>query len=321
MSEYGAAQPVVTGEAVALELRLAQLPSRALALMIDMSIQVAALVVLFTLLGVAGGSLDTAALSAFSLVLIVGVLVGYPLVWETVSRGRSVGKYAFGLRVVRDDGGSTRFRHSLVRALIEVVEIWLLLGVPALFCSLSNSRAKRFGDLAAGTVVVRERVPAKGGTRAPMPPELAGWAAATDVGRVPDDLALAAWQFLVRAPELSPQVRWSMGQRLAGDVAPWLTPPPPAGTSPERLLAAVVAERRGRDEQRMAAQARATQAWVAQPPPPLPPGEGPAQPVATPHETYGLRPHQPKGLPPATPPVAGPAADPTGGPDGFALPS
>jgi uncharacterized RDD family membrane protein YckC len=321
MSGYGTAQPVVTGEAVALELRLAQLPSRALALMIDMSIQVAALVVLFTLLGVAGGSLDTAALSAVSLVLIVGVLVGYPLVWETVSRGRSAGKYAFGLRVVRDDGGSTRFRHSLVRALIEVVEIWLLLGVPALFCSLSNSRAKRFGDLAAGTVVVRERMPAKGGTRAPMPPELAGWAAATDVGRVPDDLALAAWQFLVRAPELSPQVRWSMSQRLAADVTPWLTPPPPVGTPPERLLAAVVAERRRRDEQRMAAQASATQAWAAQPPPHAPTGASPTPMSPTPQETYGLRP-PPVAAPPRTPPAAPPETEPTRGEsDGFSVPS
>ena len=137
---------------------------------------------------------------------------------------------------MRDDGGSIRFRHALVRALIEFVEIWLLLGIPALFCSLANSKGKRFGDLAAGTVVVRERAPVEASARAAMPPELAGWAAVADVGRVPDDLALAARQFLVRAPALDPNVRWSMSQRLATDVFPWLAPPPPQ-SSAERLLA------------------------------------------------------------------------------------
>ena len=96
MSTYGPPQPhdVVTGEAVALELRLAQLPTRALALMIDMIIQVVLLFGLFLLLSAGGGSLDDAAGAALSLVVIVGVLVGYPLVLETLTRGRTVGKYA-----------------------------------------------------------------------------------------------------------------------------------------------------------------------------------------------------------------------------------
>jgi uncharacterized RDD family membrane protein YckC len=204
VSTYGPGHPqdVVTGEAVALELRLAQLPTRALALMIDMALQVGALIGLFLVVGALGGSLDGTATAALFLVVTVSVIVGYPLVLETLTRGKTVGKLAFGLRAVRDDGGAIRFRQALARALIEVVEIWLLFGVPALFCSLINPKGKRIGDLAGGTVVVRERVPAEAGARAEMPPELASWAASADMGRVPADLALAIRQFLARAPSL-----------------------------------------------------------------------------------------------------------------------
>ena len=74
MSTYGTAQPhdVVTGEAVALELRLAQLPSRALALMMDMLIQIVILFLLYLLLAVGGGSLDQAAAAAAFLVVTSG---------------------------------------------------------------------------------------------------------------------------------------------------------------------------------------------------------------------------------------------------------
>ncbi len=256
---------VVTGEAVALELRLAQLPSRALGLLMDMTLQVILLAALILLLAAAGATLDDTATAALLLVLVVAVIVGYPLIFETLTRGKTLGKMALGLRAVRDDGGAIRFRHATARALVEVVEIWLLFGVPAFFCSLLNSKGKRFGDLAAGTVVIRERVPSAAGSRAVMPAELAAWAASTDVGRVPDDLALASRQFLVRASGLDPQVRVSMGSRLAAEVARWLAPPPPAGTPVERLLAAVVAERSQREERRITGQAAATNAWLAGP--------------------------------------------------------
>jgi uncharacterized RDD family membrane protein YckC len=190
VSTYGPAhqRDVVTGEAVALDLRIAQLPSRALGLMIDLVIQVIMLVGAIFVLGTMSGFVDGTLLAAIGLVMVVAIIVGYPLVLESSTRGRTVGKLAFGLRVVRDDGGAIRLRHALVRALLEVVEIWLLLGVPALFCSLLNSMGKRLGDLAAGTVVIRERVQSRPAAQAVMPPELARWAATVDVGRVPDDL-------------------------------------------------------------------------------------------------------------------------------------
>ncbi len=196
--------------------------------------------------------MDDAATAAFVLVTVVAVIVGYPLVMETLTRGRTVGKLAMGLRTVRDDGGPIRFRQALVRALLEVVEVWVLLGSPALVCSLISARGKRLGDLLAGTYVVRERGVAQRSLPPQMPYELSGWAPLADIGRIPDDLAIGVRQFLSRAPRMQPDARAGMGWSLAGQVERYVAPPPPAGTHPEAYLSAVLAERRRRDEVRLA---------------------------------------------------------------------
>lgn len=99
---------LVTGEAVALELRPARLPSRALAVLLDLAVAVAVYVAVTIALMVATASLDVAAQTALSIATFVLVLVGGPIAVETLSHGRSLGKMACGLRVVRDDGGPIR---------------------------------------------------------------------------------------------------------------------------------------------------------------------------------------------------------------------
>ena len=94
-----------------------------------------------------------------TLVGTVAVFVVVPTTLETLTRGQSLGKLALGLRTVRDDAGPISFQHAFVRALVGVVEIWVFTGVPAFFCALVTPRGKRLGDFAAGTYVVRERVP------------------------------------------------------------------------------------------------------------------------------------------------------------------
>lgn len=263
---------LVTGEAVILELRLAKLASRALALAIDIGVQLVLLVVgTLVLTGVSGG-VDDALDAAISLVFFVLVLVGYPVAFETFSGGRSLGKLAFGLRVLREDGGPIRFRHAFVRGLLGVVEIWLTVGSIALIVSLASSKGKRLGDFLAGTVVVRERIPAQAAPLVVMPPPLAAWARTLDMSRVPDDLALAARQLLARAQELSPEVRDTMGARLAGALAACTSPPPPPGVPASAFLAAVLAERRRRETDRLGGQEAGARYGAAQrqPRPPAP---------------------------------------------------
>jgi uncharacterized RDD family membrane protein YckC len=245
-------EALVTGEAVELELRATSFAPRALAVVLDVVISLALLLGMIMGLAILSPG-DASLAAALSLTITVLCLVGYPVFCETVTRGRSVGKLAAGLRVVRDDGGPVRFRQSLVRGLLGVVEIYMLPFI-ALLASLTSRRAKRLGDQLAGTFVIRIRVPHSASAPPRMPPWLAGWAARTDLGRIPDPLAAAARGFLLRAPMLHPHARDSLAQHLAGDLARYVAPPPPPGTLPEDFMAAVLAERRARDLVRLAAE-------------------------------------------------------------------
>src|SRR5258708_25743761 len=134
-----------------------------IALAIDLMVQFFLLVVVLVAAGaaMAGGGLDSASGGAVGLAGIVLIIVGYPAIFETLTRGRSLGKLALGLRVVSDDGGPERFRQALVRALTGVLEFWIFFGIPALLASLLSSRGKRLGDMFAGTFVIQARLPGR----------------------------------------------------------------------------------------------------------------------------------------------------------------
>ena len=288
---------VVTGEAVVIDVPCARFPSRMAALAIDIVVQLVVLISLSLAVVAAGGNggLNAASEAAITLSLSVLVIVGYPTIFETLSRGRSLGKLALGLRVVSDDGGPERFRQAFVRALASVVEIWTFLGCPALITSMLSAKGKRLGDLFAGTFVIQERLPAMEHPAVMMPPPLAAWAASLELSGLPGETAAMARGYLARYWELAPAAREEFGNRIAADVASRVSPPPPPGTPPPAYLSAVLAERRRREQARLAAQqaaqARYTTpapgapaAWVAPsgsfpgPQPDPPPGAQPSQP-------------------------------------------
>ena len=246
---------VVTGEAVVLDVPCARFPSRLLALALDLLIQGSLLFALFLIVGLAvsngGGASATA--GAIALTVTVAIVVGYPVLWETLTRGGTPGKFALGLRVVSDDGGPERFRQALVRGLAAVVEIWLLLGCPALICSLLSERGKRLGDVFAGTFVIQRRLPA-GQSAATLPavsPELALWGAGLEMSGLTDQTAETARRYLARLPELTPAAQAELGERIAGAVRAQVSPLPPPGTPAVAYLSAVLAERRNREHARL----------------------------------------------------------------------
>ncbi|MFI1211588.1 RDD family protein [Streptomyces sp. NPDC020802] len=242
---------LVTGEAVALELRPAKLPSRVLAVLLDLVVAVAAYVAVTIALVASTAALDEAAQMAVSIAAFLLLLVGGPIAVETLSHGRSLGKLACGLRVVRDDGGPIRFRHALVRGAVGVVEILMTFGVVACIASLVSARGRRLGDVFAGTLVVRERIPAGHTSFVPPPPPwLSGRFSGLDLSGVPDGLWLAVRQYLTRMQQLDPQVGWAMAERLAAEVAERTGAPAPHGVPPAAFLAAVVQERQAREARR-----------------------------------------------------------------------
>ena len=246
---------LVTGEAVLLDLHPTSFATRAGAIMIDLLIAFVVMIVLiFVLAGIVevsafGG--DLALADALILVLYVVVIVVVPMTVETLTRGRSLGKLALGIRVVRDDGGPVRFRQAMIRALSGVGELWLSFGSIALIASLTNEKGKRLGDMMAGTYVVRERSLGLVDLRVQMPYELAPWARAADIGRLPDGLAMSLRQFLSQSDRLHAGSRVRVGTSLAAETSQWVAPQPPPGTHPERFMAAVLAERRDRELARL----------------------------------------------------------------------
>lgn len=288
----GQAEQVVTGDAVVLDVQIAQLPVRALSALIDIAVIFVGYLAGVMLWAVTLSQFDPALSGALLVIFTVLTLIGYPLIFESATRGRTLGKMALGLRVVSDDGGPERFRQALFRALASFIEIWMFFGGPAVICSLLSSKGKRLGDVFAGTVVISERGP-KLAPPPVMPPSLAWWASSLQLSGLGPEQAELARQFLSRASQLEPGIRDQMAHRIAGGVVARISPPPPPGVPPQYVLAAVLAERHRRELERLR---------LVAPAPTPPPPPGPAQ----------WTPSPPGSAPSATPPVA---------PGGFAPPS
>lgn len=244
---------LVTGDAVVLGLRPAKLPSRALAILIDLAVLWTAYVLLTVSLLVLVSGLDSAAGAAVAVAALLLVLIGVPVAVETLSNGKSLGKVVCGLRVVREDGGPIRFRHALTRGAIGFLELQLTFGVVAATASLVSGRGRRLGDVFGGTLVVRERTAVPAPASAVVPPAPA-WASqrlvGLDLSAVPDSLWLAVRQYLMRGAELDPQVSDTMAAQLADDLARRTGAPVPSDMPPNAYLAGALAERRTRDVER-----------------------------------------------------------------------
>jgi uncharacterized RDD family membrane protein YckC len=160
--------------------------------------------------------------------------VVYDVLFEVRAAGRTPGKRALGVRVVLADGAPVSLRASAVRNLIRLVEGVATWYVPAILSILLTRDNQRLGDLAAGTVVVREAPPAAASSYAgpaELPERLQAW----DVSAVtPQELA-AVRSFLARRSGFEPAARAALARRLAGALAPRVSGAP-EDQAPERFL-------------------------------------------------------------------------------------
>jgi uncharacterized RDD family membrane protein YckC len=237
---------LVTGEAVALDVRPAGVILRAAGTIIDWATYLLLYLLLALTIGlVAGSYLDTALSQALMIIgLVVSVLI-VPITVEVATGGRSLGRLAIGARIVRDDGGAIQLRHAFIRALVGLLEIYMTFGGLAVTVGLLNNRSKRLGDLLAGTYSQNERVskhlPAVHG----VPLELTQWAATVDIVRLPDALSRRIAQFLSQSAKLSSVSRARIAQDLVDEVSHFVSPLPQAPAEP--FLQAVTAVRRDRE--------------------------------------------------------------------------
>ena len=214
--EYEDRREISTPEGVQLALPLAHLGSRFVAISIDLVIGgVALIVAVLAALAAAGGL-------AASIVAATGILVfyiGYQVVFEVFGGGRTLGKRAVGLRVVTDGGTTVGLRASLIRNVLLLIEGLTLFYVPASISVLVSRNNQRLGDLAAGTLVVRDAKAAKVAPpplRAIEPERYATW----DVSGVGDTEAGAVRSFLERRAQLQPGARRALAEQLAQRLRP-----------------------------------------------------------------------------------------------------
>jgi len=248
---------MVTPEAVALEFRTANLGSRILAYLIDMVVVVGGIVAGLFAVALLGQASDVVVPDWVALTIVLVLLpawwLGYFIAFETLWRGRTLGKAALGLRVVTKEGAPVRFRHAAIRALLGIVDFLVMGGFFAVVFILLTRDNQRLGDLVAGTLVLRERSALA--TPAPVsfapPPGLEHYTATLDPSGVGSEEYQAVRTFLLRAASLPPGPRSALALQLADPLAARLRPPPPAGISPELYLHCVAAAYQQR--QRLAA--------------------------------------------------------------------
>jgi uncharacterized RDD family membrane protein YckC len=214
--EYEDHRTISTPEGVQFALPLAGIGSRFMALLIDSLIEIVLLAAAVIAAYAIGGEL------AALIVGLCGVLVayvGYHVVMEVFGGGRTVGKRATGLRVVSDGGAQVGLRASLIRNFLRLLEGVATSYIPAMICVLATRNNQRLGDLAAGTLVVRDQpVASVVAPSAPFvaPERFANW----DVTGIGEPQAAAVRAFLERRCALRPGARRALAAQLAGQLRP-----------------------------------------------------------------------------------------------------
>jgi uncharacterized RDD family membrane protein YckC len=229
---------IATPEGLELDVQLAGLGSRFIAGMTDLIIQLVLVVVLVIVTGVlsGGGRLDL--LAAVIGVFLVWVV--YPIAFEVLARGRTPGKYFTHLRVVRQGGGAVDLPASAIRNFMRLIDGPTLAYIPTVISIIATRRNQRPGDLAGGTLVVREQplAPTHGTQTQAHAPLLPSWEI-WDVSAVTDADIATVRQFLARRDSLDPRARGDLARRLAEGLAAKVAGAPQEGSG-ERFLETLV---------------------------------------------------------------------------------
>ena len=232
---------IATPEGVAIEMVLAGLGSRFLARLLDSVIQLLIIIALAVVLGVTGSS--GIGIAVF-VIMVFLVVFAYDVVLETLNNGRTVGKMAAGIRVVGLMGEPVRFITSSVRNIARIADFLPVFYLVGTISIVATEHDQRLGDLAAGTVVVRDRFPGLAQLPAPItvtPAAVATW----DVSAIRPDEVQAIRQFLDRRLSLRWPARSYFALDLVNRVGPRVVGVPP-NSHPEFVLEGIVVAKQGR---------------------------------------------------------------------------
>ncbi|GAA4274903.1 RDD family protein [Aquimarina gracilis] len=145
---------IETAQNVSIQQNAAGIGERILAYLIDLLIFIAYFIAIIFVIGAL--DIDMGDQWAFWLILGIPPFL-YFLLWETFWDGKTPGKAAMKLKVVRLDGSRPAFSNYLIRWLLRLLDISLASGGVAVVAILLSGRGQRLGDMAAGTTVISER--------------------------------------------------------------------------------------------------------------------------------------------------------------------
>jgi len=255
---------IETPELVTFSYTIAGVGSRVAAALIDYLLCLLLFIALLVTLAFVGAnrlvSFGGTSSEAWALAIVVlgqfFILWGYYVLWEGLADGQTPGKRYMRLRVVSDGGYSVSFAGSAIRNLVRILDMQPVftygVGIGSI---LLTKQGKRLGDLAAGTLVVREQVmrgtsntlPGTGdGRRATEKPREAA-AAAVRHARLNDDEYAVLERFIERRESLEPARRAVLATRLLERFSNALVGAPAvAGGANEQLFELYADERQAR---------------------------------------------------------------------------
>src|SRR5213083_1535455 len=211
---------VETPEHVEVHFDLAGVGSRAAAAIIDTVLIVLGLLALWiagsALGGLSGGGEPTGWALAAVILLSFFTFFGYFALFEALNGGRTPGKQALGIRVVMETGHAVTPTAAIVRNLVRLLDCYfpLLPFLPGLVMVFLHPRNQRLGDLAAGTIVVRDR-PVDWGLGPLPPPTAVPDPVETGPPELSDDEFRLLDQFLARSGQLDPALQVRLATELA----------------------------------------------------------------------------------------------------------
>ncbi len=236
-----------TPEQISLELPLAGIGSRFLALAFDTLLQfIVGFVAVLLLIGVSVaassflGFLSPGIAAALMIIFVFCVYWGYFAFFEIIWKGQTPGKRYAKIRVIKENGRPINAFEAIGRNLMRVVDVLPGMYGVGIITMMLNDQNRRLGDYVAGTVVVHD---------VPLQDFRPDWSMAreqvqaqAEATRLGSNELVIIETFLHRRVDLDPMVRMKTADRIVEMVKAKTSMQPESGQTDEDFLEAVAGQ-------------------------------------------------------------------------------
>ncbi|GAI40108.1 unnamed protein product, partial [marine sediment metagenome] len=156
---------IETPESIDLSFELAGIGSRFVAQLLDDLLKVLIIAVVAIgaafLIPIVAGGFQSQVITYIGVGLLIGILFiiyfGYDIYFEAKNNGQTPGKKMAGIRVIKDGGYPLDLPAVFIRNLVGIVDTLPSYYILGAIVMILNKKQQRLGDMAAGTIVIRER--------------------------------------------------------------------------------------------------------------------------------------------------------------------